>query len=136
MTGESLSNNIYLKEIKIKKGSLKEAFDKKIFSYKYTGGEIEAIPEDKDSEVNIIKNDDSAIIMVKSPSGEIGIYTLVLSKVNVLNIILYVVLSLLIICALIGGYFIGKNNIIDLEKIFEKKETKKKKSKIKDKKAD
>lgn len=121
MTGESLSSNIYLKEIKIKKGSLKEKFDKKIFSYKYTGGKIEAIPEDENSEVNIIENDDSAIIMVKSQSGEVGIYTLILSKVNVMSIIIYVVLSLLVIGAFVGGYFIGKNNILDKKNLNKKK---------------
>ena len=127
MTGESLSSNIYLKEIKIKNGSLKETFDKKTFSYKYTGGEIEAIPEDDSSEVSIIKNNNSAIIMVKSLSGEIGIYTLVLSKVSAVNIIIYIVSFLLIVGALVGGYFIGKNNILEDKILLGKKKNKKEK---------
>ena len=135
MTGEALSSNIYLKEIKIKNGSLKGTFDKKTFSYKYTGGKIEAIPEDENSTVDIIKNDSSTVIMVKSPSGEIGVYTLTLSKINVLNIIIYIFLFLLIIVSFFGGYYAKKNNIIDIEKLFTKKE-KKKNKKDKDKKAD
>lgn len=124
MTGESLSSNIYLKEIKIKNGSLKGTFDKKIFSYKYTGGKIEAIPEDENSIVDIIENDNSAIIMVKSPSGEVGIYTLILSKINILNIIIYIALIFAIVGAFFGGYYVKKNNIIDIEKLFTKKENK------------
>ena len=110
MTEETLSSNIYLKSIKLKKGSLKESFDKEIFDYTYTGSEVEAIPEDENSTVTVINRNNKIIIMVKSPSGSIGIYTLTPYKSNLINIIIYIILSLTNIVGGVGFYIIYKKN--------------------------
>lgn len=110
MTEETLSSNIYLKSIKLKKGSLKESFDKEIFDYTYTGSEVEAIPEDENSTVMVINRNNKIIIMVKSPSGSIGIYTLTPYKSNLINIIIYIILSLTNIVCGVGFYIIYKKN--------------------------
>ena len=102
MTEESLSSNVYLKSITLKKGSLKESFNKEVFDYTYTGSEIEAVPEDDKSTVNIINRKDKSIIIVKSQSGDIGVYTLTKYKSNFINIIIYILLSLTTILSATG----------------------------------
>ena len=130
MTGEKLSSNIYLKEIKIKGGSLKEKYDKKVFSYKYTGGKVTAVPEDENSEVSMIESDNSVVIMVKSPSGEIGTYTLILSKINVVGIIVYILLGLGIVASAIVGYNVAKKKYSTEEPTKKEKKKKDKKGKL------
>ena len=83
MTGDTISSNTYLKSIKIKKGSLNKKFDKNIHNYTYTSGKIEAIPEDENSTVELIQNDNITTILVKSVTGEVGIYTLTKKGFNI-----------------------------------------------------
>ena len=108
MTGEGIKSNIYLKSIKIKNGSLKGTFNKEVYNYTYTGGEIEAIPEDGNSTVTIITHDNITSIIVKSATGELGVYTLTLNKGNFLNIILSLGCLILIAGGVFVGYHVGK----------------------------
>ena len=108
MTGEGIKSNIYLKSIKIKNGSLKGNFNKEVYNYTYTGGEIEAIPEDGNSTVTIITHDNITSIIVKSATGELGVYTLTLNKGNFLNIILSLGCLILIAGGVFVGYHVGK----------------------------
>lgn len=108
MTGEGINSNIYLKSIKIKNGSLKGTFNKEVYNYTYTGGEIEAIPEDGNSTVTIITHDNITSIIVKSATGELGVYTLTLNKGNFLNIILSLGCLILIAGGVFVGYHVGK----------------------------
>lgn len=108
MTSESISSNVYLKEIKIKNGSIKGTFNKEVYNYTYTGGEVEAIPEDGNSTVTIITHDNITSIIVKSATGELGVYTLTLNKGSFLNIILSVGCLILIAGGLFVGYHVGK----------------------------
>lgn len=126
MTEESLSSNVYLKSITLKKGSLKENFNKEVFDYTYTGSEIEAVPEDDKSTVNIINRKDKSIIIVKSQSGDIGVYTLTKYKFNFINIIIYILLSLTTILSATGCYLM-KNK---LKKINPDLKNKNKKNKV------
>lgn len=126
MTEESLSSNVYLKSITLKKGSLKESFNKEVFDYTYTGSEIEAVPEDDKSTVNIINRKDKSIIIVKSQSGDIGVYTLTKYKSNFINIIIYIFLSLTTILSATGCYLM-KNK---LKKINPDLKNKNKKNKV------
>lgn len=126
MTEESLSSNVYLKSITVKKGSLKENFNKEVFDYTYTGSEIEAVPEDDKSAVNIINRKDKSIIIVKSQSGDIGVYTLTKYKSNFINIIIYILLSLTTILSATGCYLM-KNK---LKKINPDLKNKNKKNKV------
>ena len=126
MTEESLSSNVYLKSITLKKGSLKENFNKEVFDYTYTGSEIEAVPEDDKSTVNIINRKDKSIIIVKSQSGDIGVYTLTKYKSNFINIIIYILLSLTTILSATGCYLM-KNK---LKKINPDLKNKNKKNKV------
>lgn len=108
MTSESISSNVYLKEIKIKNGSIKGTFNKDVYNYTYTGGEVEAIPEDGNSTVTIITHDNITSIIVKSATGELGVYTLTLNKGSFLNIVLSVGCLILIAGGLFVGYHVGK----------------------------
>ncbi len=108
MTGEGINSNIYLKSIKIKNGSLKGTFNKEVYNYTYTGREIEAIPEDGNSTVTIITHDNITSIIVKSATGELGVYTLTLNKGNFLNIILSLGCLILIAGGVFVGYHVGK----------------------------
>lgn len=108
MTREGINSNIYLKSIKIKNGSLKGTFNKEVYNYTYTGGEIEAIPEDGNSTVTIITHDNITSIIVKSATGELGVYTLTLNKGNFLNIILSLGCLILIAGGVFVGYHVGK----------------------------
>lgn len=85
-----ISSNNYLKSLKIKNGKLKIDFDKNVNIYKYSGKniEIDAIPEDENSNVNIIEKDGVYNVIVESPSGDINIYTLVPKENNILSIII------------------------------------------------
>ena len=107
-----------------------EKFDKKVFSYKYTGGKVTAIPEDENSEVSMIESDNSVVIMVKSPSGEIGTYTLILSKINVVGIIVYILLGLGIVASAIVGYNVAKKKYSTEEPTKKEKKKKDKKGKL------
>lgn len=126
MAEESLSSNVYLKSITVKKGSLKENFNKEVFDYTYTGSEIEAVPEDDKSTVNIINRKNKSIIIVKSQSGDIGVYTLTKYKSNFINIIIYILLSLTTILSATGCYLM-KNK---LKKINPDLKNKNKKNKV------
>ena len=107
-------------------GSLKENFNKEVFDYTYTGSEIEAVPEDDKSTVNIINRKDKSIIIVKSQSGDIGVYTLTKYKSNFINIIIYILLSLTTILSATGCYLM-KNK---LKKINPDLKNKNKKNKV------
>lgn len=101
---QDLSSNIYLKSIKISDGKLKDTFSKDKFFYKYVKGKdfkIKATPEDKDSIVTIIEHEDVITILVESPSGEFGVYTLVLKKSNLFFALL--ISSLILVIG--GGLF-------------------------------
>jgi len=82
---KDISSNSYLKSLKIKNGKLKIDFNKSINIYKYSGKniDIEAIPEDENSNVNIIEKDRIYNIIVESPSGDTNIYTLVPKENNI-----------------------------------------------------
>ena len=113
---QKLSTNNYLKNIKIKNGKLTSKFDKKITNYtivKNKNMKIEAIPDDENSTVSIIENNDVINILVKSASGEINVYTLIVKKTNITNIIL-VSFTMIILGIFLGYKF---REIIFLQKI-------------------
>jgi len=134
---QKLSSNNYLKNIKIKNGKLTSEFNKKINNYiivKNKNTKIEAIPDDENSIVDIIENDNVINILVKSASGEINVYTLIVKEINITNIILASLSIILFIFGLLLGYkFRDKiNNIFAKNK--EKKDLRKTENKIKSKK--
>ena len=120
---QKLSTNNYLKNIKIKNGKLTSKFDKKITNYtivKNKNMKIEAIPDDENSTVSIIENNDVINILVKSASGEINVYTLIVKKTNITNIIL-VSFTMIILGIFLGYKFREKiNNIFTKDKKIEK----------------
>ena len=107
MTGDTISSNTYLNSIKIKNGSLNKNFDKNIHNYTYTGVDIEAIPEDENSTIELIKNDNITTILVKSVTGEVGIYTLTKKGFDKIYI-LVICCVVLTTCGTILGYNFGK----------------------------
>ena len=98
----NLSSNVYLKSIKIKKVILKQKFNKKRFYYTFTGGKITAIPEDENSKVIIVSNDDVTTIIVESQTGDIGVYTLKKANCNYLLIAGIAGLTLVLIGTITG----------------------------------
>lgn len=91
---DNASSNTYIKNIKLKNGKLTSEFNKKNREYYYTkksGFKItEVIPEDKNSAVNIINNENTIYIIVTSGSGEYGVYALREKQTNFLIYLLYV----------------------------------------------
>lgn len=119
MTGDTISSNTYLKNIKVKKGSLNKKFDKNIYNYTYTGSKIEAIPEDENSTAKLIKNGNITTILVKSVTGEVGIYTLTkkgFDKTYVLGASCVV----LTLAGVILGYNLGKKKVKKNDKVKNK----------------
>ena len=85
LAGE-VSNNIYLKELKLENGKLTSSFKKEIFFYRYSAKKdfkIEAIPEDEDSNVEIIKSGNIYVILVTAPSGDKATYILIPKEFNI-----------------------------------------------------
>ena len=119
MTGDIISSNTYLNSIKIKNGSLNKNFDKNIHNYTYTGGDIEAIPEDENSTIELIKNDNITTILVKSVTGEVGIYTLTKKGFDKIYI-LVICCIVLTTCGTILGYNFGKKKVEKKDKIKDK----------------
>lgn len=119
MTGDTISSNTYLKSIKIKKGSLNKKFDKNIHNYTYTSGKIEAIPEDENSTVELIQNDNITTILVKSVTGEVGIYTLTKKGFNI-TYILGVCCIVLTSGGIVLGYNFGKKKAKKIDKVKNK----------------
>lgn len=72
------NKNSILKALKLTSGKLTKKFNKDIYEYYYKGKDIkiEAIAEDENADINIIKNDNIYYVEVTSPSGETSIYTL------------------------------------------------------------
>ena len=101
-----LNSNVYLKEIKINNGKLNQFFNKTLHYYTYSGvgAEITAIPEDENASVKIIKTDGLVTIIVESPSGEVGVYTLNYVKHGTMRVVITVVSFIL---AIIASYFVG-----------------------------
>lgn len=119
MTGDTISSNTYLKSIKIKKGSLNKKFDKNIHNYTYTSGKIEAIPEDENSTVELIQNDNITTVLVKSVTGEVGIYTLTKKGFNI-TYILGVCCIVLTSGGIVLGYNFGKKKAKKIDKVKNK----------------
>lgn len=119
MTVDIISSNTYLNSIKIKNGSLNKNFDKNIHNYTYTGGDIEAIPEDENSTIELIKNDNITTILVKSVTGEVGIYTLTKKGFDKIYI-LVICCIVLTTCGTILGYNFGKKKVEKKDKIKDK----------------
>ena len=119
MTGDTISSNTYLKSIKIKKGSLNKKFDKNIHNYTYTSGKIEAIPEDENSTVELIQNDNITTVLVKSVTGEVGIYTLTKKGFNI-TYILGVCCIALTSGGIVLGYNFGKKKAKKIDKVKNK----------------
>lgn len=131
LLNEDLSNDVYLKEIKISGGNLNQVFDKKINYYTYSGKDIkvEGIANNKNSEVKVLNNDGVYSIIVEAESGEIGVYTLVKAK-NGNSLLLTIALIILIIIAFIVGYKLGKTKT-DIKDNKEEKKIKRKNRKLK-----
>jgi len=120
---QDLTSNTYLKNIKIKNGSLTTIFNKKQNVYTYISSKkikVEATPEDENSKVNIINNNGVYTIVVESATGELNTYTLIPKDSNILNIILVGVSVLLFIV----GYFVGCKFPNIKDKIFNKNKEK------------
>lgn len=130
---ENSSTNTYLQNIRLKNGKLIGNFDKKKHDYYYTrndGFQISDVkPEDSNSAVTVIEEDNTIYIIVTSASGENGVYTLREKQTDITKYFIYLIL-------LVIGFVIGfiTHKIIndknkDNEEIVEvkKKKTNKKK---------
>lgn len=103
---QDLSSNNYLKEIKIKNGSLTSIFNKKQNIYYYTkikDIKVSAIPEDENSKIEIIDHNGVYTILVESATGDINIYTLIPKGTNI-SVFLWIILNLVLF---VVGIFVG-----------------------------
>ena len=104
---DNSSNNTYIKSIKIKNGKLNVEFNKKTYEYYYTkekGFKItEVIPEDENSVVSIVEHESTIYLIVSSPSGEYGVYTLREEQIDNKRFTIYFILF---VVGLILGYVI------------------------------
>lgn len=135
---ENNSSNTYIKNIKIKNGKLTSDFNKKNYNYYYTkkaGFKItEVIPEDENSAVSIVEQDDTIYLIVTSPNGETGVYTL---RKKTVNILLYFTYILIFILGAILGFTVNviikdkniKFNIMKKKEKTNNKKTNRKNSK-------
>lgn len=93
---ESNSSNTYLKSIKLKNGKLTSSFNKEKREYYYTSEKdfdiSEAIPEDSNSAVSIVKEEDNIYLVVTSSSGEYGVYTLKKKQTNSIGYLIYLLI--------------------------------------------
>ena len=96
---DNSSSNTYLKSIKLKNGKLTSEFNKKVHEYIYTkksGFEItEVIPEDENSAVSIVEQENNIYVIVTSGNGEYGVYTLKEKQINFVKYIVYIGLFIL-----------------------------------------
>lgn len=125
---DNSSSNTYIKSIKLKNGKLTSEFNKKNREYTYTkksGFEItEVIPEDKNSAVSIVEQENNIYLIVTSGSGEYGVYTL---KEKKLNIVTYLIYIGIFACGLGVGFVVKsilRKKNIEPEKKKNKKKTK------------
>lgn len=128
---QDLSSNNYLKEIKIKNGSLTSIFNKKQNIYYYTkikDIKVSAIPEDENSKIEIIDHNGVYTILVEAATGDINIYTLIPKGTNI-PVFLWIILDLILF---VVGIFVGyqfhlrkTRNPDEVSKSKTKKKTKK-----------
>ena len=110
---EELSKNNYLKSLNIPKYSINFDKETSVYSLKIKDEkslDIVAVAEDENADVKIngnrnLKNGSKIEIQVKSESGEVRSYLLNIKKSNstTIKIVLIVICSVLIICALVAG---------------------------------
>lgn len=134
---DSGNSNTYIKSIKIKNGKLTSDFDKKIFEYTYTKKSdfeiTEVIPEDENSAVSIVEQEDKIYLIVTSSNGEYGVYTLKEKQINIIKYFIYLGIFVLGFPLGFVTHMIIKNKDIKFKINKEKKQKKTKKVKQSDK---
>lgn len=120
---EEKIESLDLKSLIVQNGKLKEKFKKNKYLYHYKSKadiEIEAIAEDSENVVSILRQDDVYTIMVLNEIGERHIYTLVPENSSFLIVI--IVSFIFIIVGFGLGYLIGikKIDLAKIKKIFSK----------------
>lgn len=111
LSGE-VSNNTYLKEIKLENGKLTSRFKKDVYLYKYTSKKdfkIEAISEDEDSKVETINMGSMIVIVVTAPSGDKASYVLLPKDFNI-SLLIGIVMFIIVIIGVVLFIIANKRN--------------------------
>lgn len=90
---DTAESSAYLKDIKLKNGSLEGKFNKKVFVYYYNKKKnfsFEAIPENENNKIITNTVDDIITILVESTSGETNVYILLPKEINYLLIVVII----------------------------------------------
>lgn len=90
---ENAESSAYLKDIKLKNGSLEGKFDKKVFVYYYNKKKnfsFEAIPENENNKIITNTVEDIVTILVESSTGETNVYILLPKEINYLLIVIII----------------------------------------------
>lgn len=91
--------NTYLKDVKLKNGSLTSSFDKEKHKYNYTRKadfEIEeVIAEDENSAIKIVEDGTTIHIIVISSTGEYGVYTLEEQQFSIISYLIYLLIFII-----------------------------------------
>lgn len=112
----NISSSVLLKELNVIKGNLDKPFNSKVNVYKYDkskGFKLNPIPEDEETKVTVLENNDVISIILESDT-DTNIYTLIPEEESVIWLIVILIVSscALLICGSFLGYKIGLKKTI------------------------